>query len=89
MNNFSTCSILQAKVQVMPHGNFSVLRPSIAIEWDPLAAEYIRKAFRMFHRAAKLSLIKMKFILNTYMVSQQPNTQQLVLFRPNISFNKT
>ncbi len=69
MNKFSTCSILQAKVQVMPHGNLAVLRPSIAIEWDPLAAEYIRKAFRLFYRSAKLSLIKMKFILNIWLAN--------------------
>jgi hypothetical protein len=41
--DFSTCRVLQAKVQLR-------LTPSITAEWDRLAAEYIRKTWRLFCR---------------------------------------
>jgi hypothetical protein len=39
--------------------------------------------------AMKPSLRKIKLKLNTYMVSQQPNTQLQLLFRPKMNFNNT
>jgi hypothetical protein len=41
--DFSVCSILQAKSQATPHTNLDSLHPSIAVEWDWFAAEYIHK----------------------------------------------
>jgi hypothetical protein len=39
--DFSTLSVLQAKVQAMPHADLAVLHLSITAEWEWLTAEYI------------------------------------------------
>jgi hypothetical protein len=44
--DFSICSVLQAKVQATPLRNLAVLHLFIAGEWDPVAAECIRKTCR-------------------------------------------
>jgi hypothetical protein len=41
--DFSICSVLQVKVQAIPHPNLAALHPSIAAEWDRLAVVYFRK----------------------------------------------
>jgi hypothetical protein len=46
--DFSIFSILQAKSKATPHTNLDSLRPSIAVEWDWLAAEYIHRTCRLF-----------------------------------------
>jgi hypothetical protein len=46
--DFSICSVLQAKVKARPHSNLAALHQSIAVEWDWLAAAYIRKTCRSF-----------------------------------------
>jgi hypothetical protein len=48
--DFSTGSVLRPKGQAMPHANFAALRPSVAAEWDRLAAVQIRKTCRSFRR---------------------------------------
>jgi hypothetical protein len=48
--DFSTCSILQVKVQATPLANLAALCPSIAPEWVRLAAKYICKACHKFLR---------------------------------------
>jgi hypothetical protein len=70
--DFSICSVLQAKVQALPHRNFSVLHLSIAGEWDPLAAECIRKTCHSFRRL-RYAVTKKNEVYMEYMVSQSPN----------------
>jgi hypothetical protein len=41
--DFDTRHVLQAKAQARPHANFAALHPSVAAEWDRLAAVQIRK----------------------------------------------
>jgi hypothetical protein len=48
--DFSICSILQPKDQSMPHANLATQRPSIAAEWDWLAAVQILKTCLKFRR---------------------------------------
>ncbi len=51
--DFSICSVLQPKGQATPHANLVALRPSIAMEWDQLAAVKIRRTCRCFRRRRK------------------------------------
>jgi hypothetical protein len=48
--DFSTGSFLQAKGQAMPHTNLAVLCPSVAVDWDRLAAVKISRTCRSFRR---------------------------------------
>jgi hypothetical protein len=58
-----------------PHAKLVALRPSITSEWDQPAAEYIRKTCRRC-----LALANKNEVYIEYIVSQQPTTEQLVLF---------
>jgi hypothetical protein len=51
-------SVLQEKVQVMPHSNLTTLCPSIAAEW----AEYIRKICRSFCHRQEAAMVNGSFI---------------------------
>jgi hypothetical protein len=46
--DFSTGSVLQPKSQARPHADLPALCPSVAAEWDQLAAVQIRKTCRSF-----------------------------------------
>jgi hypothetical protein len=45
---FAILGGLQVNVLATPHANLDALHPSIAAEWDWLAAEYIRRTCRSF-----------------------------------------
>jgi hypothetical protein len=47
--DFAIWCFLQAKVLAMPHSNLAALHPSIAMEWDWLAAVHIPKTCCFFH----------------------------------------
>ncbi len=56
--DFAIWHVLQTKGQAMPHANLDALRPSIIVELDRLAAEYIRKACRSFRRRQEATVAK-------------------------------
>jgi hypothetical protein len=85
--DFSTGSVLRPKGQAMPHANFATLCPSVAAEWDWLAAVQIRKTYRSFRRR-RYAVAKKNEVKIEWMVSQGSSQNQPVLFRPNISLNK-
>ncbi len=72
--DFSICSVLQAKVKATPHSNLASLHQSIAVEWDWLAAAYIRKTCHSFRCAIQPSLRKMKFKLNRWLANSPAQT---------------
>ncbi len=61
------------------------LRPSIAAEWDWLAAEYIQKTCCSFRNYQEAAAVKNGAFME-YMDKQHPSTHQPVLVRANISF---
>jgi hypothetical protein len=87
--DFYIWSVFQAKDQAMPRANLAALRPSITMELDWLAVVYIDKTCHSFCRCRLEAVVAKNGAFIEYMVSQQSSTHQPVLFRPNISFNKT
>jgi hypothetical protein len=79
LQDFSICSVLQVKVQVMSNANLAALRPSIAMEWDRLVVEYIHKTCRSFHSYHKAVANK-----NEVQIEAKSPAHQRVLLRPNI-----
>jgi hypothetical protein len=61
--DFSNCSVLQEKVQVIPFANLVALHPSIAAEWNWLAAEYISKACHSFRHWQEATVVKNGIII--------------------------
>jgi hypothetical protein len=81
--DFAIWHVLQTKGQAMPHANLDALRPSIIVELDRLAAEYIRKACRSFRRRQEATVAKNGTFIEK-MDMQHPNTHQPVLIWANI-----
>jgi hypothetical protein len=64
---FAIWHALEAKVLVMPHSKLDTLCPSIAVEWDWLAAEYISRNCLSFRFRWYVIAKKMKFKLNRWL----------------------
>ncbi len=70
--DFSIPCVLQAKVQATPHSYLVALRPTIATEWDPLAAVHMSESCRSFHRCLR----KIMFELNRWIANSPTHTNQ-------------
>jgi hypothetical protein len=57
--NLLYLALLQAKVQVTPHDNLDALGPFNTVEWDWLAAEYIRETCPSFLYCQEATVVKM------------------------------